>query len=133
MRELQRSHAQITLADAEVHGLAGEPSAVRGAGKCLGFPLPRGQEAGLLAADVYPRRLAEAERRHESCDPVDPQHVGKPVEVHVARARDCILEIHTAVLAALALPEQVSAARKMKHARAEAPLLRIDHVIREAG
>src|SRR2546430_17576220 len=62
----------------------------------LRLPLARGQDPGLLAADIDAGRLAKAERPHKRGEAVDPQLVGEAVEVDIARARDGIVEIDRA-------------------------------------
>ncbi len=52
MRELQRRHEHVALADAGVDGLAEVPSLVLATREAFPFPLRRRQDAGLLAFDV---------------------------------------------------------------------------------
>ena len=107
VRQLQRRHREITLADAEVHGLAREPHLVRRPREGFRLPLARGQDAGLLPADVDAGPAAEAERRHERGDPIHAQHIGQAVEVDVAGARDGIIEIDGAMLLVVVFVEHV--------------------------
>ena len=110
MRQLQRRDQQVALADAEVHGLARKPDLVRRLLEGVLLPLGRGQQAGLLAADVDAGERAVAEGRHELGDALGADGRGEAVEVHVAGLGDRVLQVDVAVPAALAFAEQQAAA-----------------------
>src|SRR5256885_2063877 len=65
VRQLDRRDGKVPLADAQAHRLAREPHAVLRTRERLLLPLARGQDPGLLAADVDAGRLAKAERPHK--------------------------------------------------------------------
>ncbi len=107
---LQRCDEEVALADAEVHRLAREPHFVGGIGEVRLLPGARGHEPRLLAADVDAGRPAEAEERQPGGDPVDAHLVGHTVEIHVAGARDGVIEIHFTVMLVIRIVPDVPAA-----------------------
>src|SRR5438034_979383 len=133
VRQLDRRDGKVPLADAEAHRLSREPHAVLRTRERLLLPLARGQDPGLLAADVDAGRLAKAERSHERGHAVDPDLVGEAVEVDIARARDGIVEIDRAVMLVVVFTVDEGAARQMERAGAVAVRQRVHHVIGEPG
>ncbi len=111
----------------------GKPDLIRGTLEGLALPFRRGQQAGLLAADVDAGERAVAELGQEVRDALAADRRGETEEVHVAGLRDRVGQVEVAVPAGLALAEQQAAAGQVEHAGAELLAVRVHQVVGQGG
>ena len=96
MRELQRRHRPVALADAGDHRLAGVPRLP----EVFGLPCDRGQHAAGLVVEVDAGGLAEAELAHPRAEAVDAHVHRQLVEIGVHRPHDGHAQVDRAETAA---------------------------------
>src|SRR5690606_40337334 len=99
MRELQRRHEHVALADAGDHGIAGEPDLVLRTLelRLRAFPLGRRDDAADLAVDVDSSRRSESERRESGRHALDAEVDGELIEIDVAGLDDRAVQVDVAV------------------------------------
>ncbi len=111
--ELQRGREHVALADADAHGVPGEPFLP----EPLPLPILARRDALQLALDVDAGFRAEAHAREEIVDRVDPHVDREPVVVRVARDHDRLVHVDGAVAVLFPVAVAVRDARQRVEAR----------------